>query len=90
MLLKTVYNELVKEVNAIQTTDTSDVVKKVVYNTKTDEIEKKIPNHDKYITTQEFNWLTTEKIAARLKEAKLATKDYIANVELCAIENKKN
>ena len=30
-------------------------------------IEDKIPNHDKYITTQEFNKLTAENFAGRLK-----------------------
>ena len=56
----TEYDELVKKVNAIQTTDTSNLVKKTDYNTKISEIEKKITDHDhdKYITTQEFNKLT--------------------------------
>ena len=31
-------------------------------------------SHDKYITTQEFNKLTSESFAARLKEANLVTK----------------
>ena len=47
-----------KKVNAIQTTDTSDLVKKADYNTKIGEIEKKILDHDhsnKYIPTKEFN-----------------------------------
>ena len=50
---KTEYNELVKEVNNISTTDTSNLVKKTDYNTKTIEIESKINDHDdaKYITT---------------------------------------
>ena len=30
-------------------------------------IEDKIPNHNKYITIQEFNKLTSENFAARLK-----------------------
>ena len=30
-------------------------------------IEDKIPNHNKYISTQEFNKLTSESFAARLK-----------------------
>ena len=37
--------------NAIQIFHTSDLVGKADYNTKTEEIEKKIPSHDKYITT---------------------------------------
>ena len=49
---KYVYDDLVKKVNAIQTTDT--VVNKSPYGTKIGEIEKKIldHDHDKYITTQ--------------------------------------
>ena len=33
-----------------------------------------IPKHDKYITISEFNKLTAEKFAARLKQANLVTK----------------
>ena len=45
-----------KQVHAIQTTDTSNLVKKTDYDTKIVEIEKKIFDHDhvKYITTQEL------------------------------------
>ena len=32
-------------------------------------VEKKIPDGSKYITTQEFNKLTVENFAARLKQA---------------------
>ena len=50
--------------------------KKIDYNTKINEIESKITdhNHDKYITTREFNKLTTENFKARLKQADLITK----------------
>ena len=44
---------LVKHVNNIKTTDTSDLVKKTDYNTKFNEIEQKGWSN-KYITTQEF------------------------------------
>ena len=37
---KTEYDELVKKVNTLQTTDTSDLVKKADYNIKLNEIEK--------------------------------------------------
>ena len=59
------------KVNAIQTTDNSNIVKKADYDTKIEETDKKIINHDhdKYITTLEFVMLTTENF-----EAKLATK----------------
>ena len=47
-------------------------------NTKISEkkikVEKKIPNHHKYITTPEFNKLTGESFAARLKQADLVNK----------------
>ena len=40
----------------------SNLVTKTDYNTKISEIEKKVSdhNHDKYITTSEFNRLTTK------------------------------
>ena len=43
-------------------------------NTKISEVENKIPNHGKYITTPEFNKLTAENFTARLKQANLETK----------------
>ena len=59
----------------------SNLVKKIDYNTKLMEIEKKITDHDqyKYITTPEFNKLTAENFAARLKQANLAGKTDITN-----------
>ena len=36
-------------------------------------------NHEKYITTPEFNKLKSENFAARLKQANLASKSDIAN-----------
>ena len=39
---KTEYNEVVKKVNNINTTDTSDLVKMLDYNTKINEIESKL------------------------------------------------
>ena len=43
--------------------------RKTDYNRKNNEIEKKITdhNHAKYITTPEFNKLTTENFTKRLK-----------------------
>ena len=57
VLKKDVYDELLKKVNSIQTNDTIDLVKKTDYNTKINEVEKKITDHryDKYTTTQQFN-----------------------------------
>ena len=59
----------------------TNLVKKTEYNTKIYEIEKKITdhNHDKYITTPEFNKFTAEIFALRLKRANLASKRDIAN-----------
>ena len=59
----------------------SNLVTKVDHNTKIKEIEKKITdyNHDKYITTPEFNKLIAENFVARLSQANLATKNDIAN-----------
>ena len=51
-------SQLVKKVNAIQTVDISNLVKKTSYNIKVSDIEKKITVHDysnKYITAQKFN-----------------------------------
>ena len=42
-----------------------------VLNTNITEVENKIPDNSKYITTQEFNKLETENFAARLKQADL-------------------
>ena len=53
----------------------NNLIKKTDYNTKISEIENKITDHDhdKYITTQEFNRLTSENFTANL-----ASKNYIA------------
>ena len=53
------YDELVKSVTAIQTADTSNLVKKA----------------DKYVTTQEFNRLTSENLYERLRQADLVSKN---------------
>ena len=60
----------------------SNLVKRTVFYTKISEIEKKITtdhDHDKYITTQEFNKLTLENFTARVAQANLASKSDIAN-----------
>ena len=53
----------------------SNMVKKVT-DTNVNELNKKISyhRHDKYITTTKFNKLTAENFAARIGQAKLATK----------------
>ena len=46
----------------------------IVLNTKKSKVENKIPIHDKYITTFQFNKLTAEYFTARLEQANLVTK----------------
>ena len=50
-------------------------LKKAYYNKKTEKIRKKIPNHDKFITTKEFNQLKDEDFAERLKQRNLYSKN---------------
>ena len=60
----------------------SNLVKKTDHNPKISEIENKITtdhDHDKYITSQEYNKLTSENITERLKQAKLVSKSETAN-----------
>ena len=45
-----------------------------VLNRKISEVENKIPNQDKYITTPEFNKLTARSFSARLNQANIMTK----------------
>ena len=54
----------------------SNLVKRTDYNTKVTEIENELNNHnhDKYITTPEFNNLETDVYNGRLLQANLVTK----------------
>ena len=63
-------------VNENKIPDVSILVKKTDYNTKISEVENKLTdhNHNNYITTPEFNKLTAENFAARLKEVNLVRK----------------
>ena len=54
--------------------NTNSLVSTTVLYTKISEVENQIPNHDKYITSPEFNKLTAENFTARLKQANLVTK----------------
>ena len=56
--------------------DVSNLLKKIDYDTKISEVEKKVTDndHDKYITTSAFNDLTVKSFAARLAQANLVTK----------------
>ena len=53
---------------------TSSLVTTTVLNTKIGKVENKTPDNAKYITTPEFNKLTAENVAARLKQANLVNK----------------
>ena len=59
----------------------SNLVKKTDYSTKINETEKEITdhNHDKYITTPEFNKFTAEFFDLRLKRANLGSQSDIDN-----------
>ena len=81
-LSKRLHDALVKIVNAFQAIDAGNLIKKADCNTKIAETEKKVLGHDhsKFITTQKFTKLTADIFAARLAQAKLATKDDIADL----------
>ena len=55
--------------------NTSSLVTATAPNTKTSELENKIPIHDKYITTPKFNTLTAKNFTPRLKQANLVPKN---------------
>ena len=74
------YNELVKKVNNIITTRTSNSAKKFDYKIKTSEIEKNDNGHDKYSTTEEFDKLTSWNFAVRLKQVNLGSMNDVANL----------
>ena len=65
------YDELAQDVNAIQTNDTSNFVRKAYCNTANGEIENKTPSHDNNLTTQEFNKLT-RKVYYKIKKSKIS------------------
>ena len=64
-------------------------VNKIDYNTKITEIENKLNNHnhDKYITTPEFNTLAADVFNARLARANLVTKTNFDNT-VSSLNNK--
>ena len=73
MATKTVINAVENKIPSVNNLVTD-------YNTKINEIEKNTDHdHDKYITTLEFNKLTSENIAARLKQKNVASLSDIAN-----------
>ena len=72
-----------------KTPNVSSLVTKTEYNPKISDIKKNTYHgHDKYITTPEFNKLTTENFKARLKRVDLLTKrDF--NTKLQRLNEKK-
>ena len=66
----------------------------IILNTKISEVENKIPDNSKYITTQAFNKLTAENLGARLQQADLVNNtdfdDKLTNfnIELLQIKQK--
>ena len=58
----------------IKKTKTGILVTTIVLSTKISEVENKIPDQGKYITTQEFNKLMAENFTVRLKQADLVNK----------------
>ena len=60
-----------------------NLVNKTDYNTKVTEIENKLNNHnhDKYITTPEFNTLAADVFNARLARADLVAKTNFDNIK---------
>ena len=69
MVLNTKINEVENKIP-----NTSNLVTSNVLNTKIREAENKITGNPKYITAQEFNKLTAENVAARLKQGDLVNK----------------
>ena len=59
--------------------DNSILVTTFVLNTKINEVENKVPDDAKYVTTQEFNNLTADNFKERLKQVNLVSKTDFAN-----------
>ena len=64
-------------------------MKRVHYNTKIEGIKKKIPNHDKCITINNFNKFSDTIFDERLKWAKAATNNDLNIVEWRSTRNEK-
>ena len=59
-----------------------------VFNTKFGEIENKIPDHAKYISTPEFNKFAFSVIDTELKQVNLAINNHVNAVSQPANKNK--
>ena len=70
LVTTTILNTKISEIeNTIP--DTNNLETAHVLNIEISEVENKILNHDKHITTPEFNKLTAESFALRLNQADL-------------------
>ena len=58
---------MVAKLNTIEVIDTSKLVEKTDFNKKIKGTEKKHPNNDKYITTNDFNEYSDAMFDERLK-----------------------
>ena len=78
LVANTVLNTKISEVeNKIR--ETSSLVTSPVLNTKVSDVENKFFDHAKYTTAHEFNKLTADNFAARLKQANLVNKTVFDN-----------
>ena len=80
---------MVQIVNAIQTNDASNLVKKAFFYINFKEIQDKIPDHDKYIVTNDFNKFPDALFHERVEQAKLVATNDLNTVEQSAITNEK-
>ena len=62
---------MVKKVRAFDVANVIKLVKRTDYNKEVKELKKKIPNHDKCITTNSFIIFSCTIFDERLKQAKL-------------------
>ena len=88
-----VYDELVRNVNAIQTNDSRDIAKnRWIRRKNCRNWKKNPPKHDNNLATLKFNNLTEENFAERFRQEKLATNDDFNTAEQQALktEAKKN
>ena len=70
--------------------NTSNLVPTNALNTKVSKVDNKILDNSKHINNQEFNKLTTEKFAARLKQADLSQNIFVYQPTFDALKLKKD
>ena len=77
-MTRIILNKNISEVDK-KIPNTCSLVTTIVLNTKINQVANKNLDDAKYITSQECNKLTTENVAARLKQANLVRKTDITN-----------